>query len=146
MQRWALYRIVVIVTMFARYIFTIYRFTRKNRSGTNNEEFERIMIRIARDYKKKALRLEGLLIKLGQFLSIRPNLFPPSVLMELTELVDKVPSSKLGESRKIIEEDWGMPIEEIISDISSRPVASASIGEVYSETLKSNGKKVAIKV
>jgi predicted unusual protein kinase regulating ubiquinone biosynthesis (AarF/ABC1/UbiB family) len=146
MQRWALYRIVVIVTMFARYIFTIYRFTRKNRPGTNNEEFERIMIRIARDYKKKALRLEGLLIKLGQFLSIRPDLFPPSVLMELTELVDKVPSSKLGESRKIIEEDWGMPIEEIISDISSRPVASASIGEVYSGTLKSNGKKVAIKV
>ncbi len=42
--------------------------------------------------------------------------------MELTELVDKVPSSKLGESRKIIEEDWGMPIEEIISDIS--PVLS----------------------
>jgi predicted unusual protein kinase regulating ubiquinone biosynthesis (AarF/ABC1/UbiB family) len=146
LQRGALYRIVVMVTMFARYIFTIYPFTRKNRAGTNNEEFERIMIRIARDYKKKALRLEALLIKLGQFLSIRPNLFRPSVLMELTELVDKVPSSKLGESRKIIEEDWGMPIEEIISDISSRPVASASIGEVYSETLKSNGKKVAIKV
>ncbi len=146
MKRWALYRIVVIVTMFARYIFTIYRFTRKNRPGTNNEEFERIMIRIARDYKKKALHLEGLLIKLGQFLSIRADLFPPSVLMELTELVDKVPSSKLGESRKIIEEDWGMPIEEIISDISPRPVASASIGEVYSGILKSNGKKVAIKV
>ncbi|WP_449402838.1 hypothetical protein [Exiguobacterium artemiae] len=53
MKRWALYRIFIIVTMFARYIWTIYRFTRKNRPGTNNEEFERIMITIARDYKKK---------------------------------------------------------------------------------------------
>jgi len=146
MKRWALYRIFIIVTMFARYIWTIYRFTRKNRPGTNNEEFERIMITIARDYKKKALRLEGLLIKLGQFLSIRADLFPPSVLMELTELVDKVPSSKLGESRKIIEEDWGTAIEDIVDDISPRPIASASIGEVYSAILKSNGRKVAIKV
>ncbi|WP_114571335.1 ABC1 kinase family protein [Exiguobacterium flavidum] len=145
MKRWAFYRIFVIVTMFAKYIYVIYRFSRKHR-GTNNEEFERLMIGIARDYKKKALRLEGLLIKLGQFLSIRADLFPPSVLLELTELIDRVPSSKLKESRAIMEEDWAMPIEDVVTDISPKPIASASIGEVYSAILKSNGKKVAIKV
>ena len=45
-----------------------------------------------------------------------------------------------------MEEDMGAPLESIFSQISSLPVAAASLGQVYQATLRETGEQVAIKV
>lgn len=147
MKRIALFRIWIIVTMFARFIIRLYAFSRKQQQGVaTTEEYEALMLKLAREYKRNALRLEGLLIKLGQFLSIRADLLPPSVLNELSELVDRVPTSGWEKSRAILEAEWGVPYSQVVKDVGIDAVASASIGEVYGATLLENGKRVAIKI
>lgn len=146
MKRIALFRIWIIVTMFARFIIRLYAFSRKHQGVATTEEYEALMLKLAREYKRNALRLEGLLIKLGQFLSIRADLLPPAVLNELSELVDRVPTSGWEKSRAILEAEWGVPYTQVIKDVGIDAVASASIGEVYGATLLENGKRVAIKI
>lgn len=146
MKRIALFRIWIIVTMFARFIIRLYAFSRKQQGVATTEEYEALMLKLAREYKRNALRLEGLLIKLGQFLSIRADLLPPAVLNELSELVDRVPTSGWEKSRAILEAEWGVPYTQVIKDVGIDAVASASIGEVYGATLLENGKRVAIKI
>ncbi|WP_214703096.1 MULTISPECIES: AarF/UbiB family protein [unclassified Exiguobacterium] len=147
MKRIALFRIWIIVTMFARFIIRLYAFSRKQQQGVaTTEEYEALMLKLAREYKRNALRLEGLLIKLGQFLSIRADLLPPAVLNELSELVDRVPTSGWDKSRAILEAEWGVPYTQVVKDVGIDAVASASIGEVYGATLLENGKRVAIKI
>lgn len=46
----------------------------------------------------------------------------------------------------VIESEFGRPIEEVFSDISAKPVAAASLGQVYKATLRSTGVEVAVKV
>lgn len=147
MKRIALFRIWIIVTMFARFIIRLYAFSRKQQQGlATTEEYEALMLKLAREYKRNALRLEGLLIKLGQFLSIRADLLPPAVLNELSELVDRVPSSGWEQSRAILEAEWGVPYTQVVKDVAIDAVASASIGEVYGATLLENGQRVALKI
>ncbi|MFY7868074.1 MAG: ABC1 kinase family protein [Exiguobacterium sp.] len=147
MKRIALFRIWIIVTMFARFIIRLYAFSRKQQQGVaTTEEYEALMLKLAREYKRNALRLEGLLIKLGQFLSIRADLLPPAVLNELSELVDRVPTSGWEKSRAILEAEWGVPYSQFVIVVGIDAVASASIGEVYGATLLEIGKRVAIKI
>lgn len=47
---------------------------------------------------------------------------------------------------QIIEEEMGMPLEQIFSKLSASPIAAASLGQVYRGTLRSTGEEVAIKV
>lgn len=84
-------------------------------------------------------------IKLGQILSIRPDIVPQSIIVELIKLQDSVKPVDFEIIKKIIEEDLNAPIEEIFDYIDTNPIGSASISQVYKGRLK-NGKEVAIKV
>ena len=85
-------------------------------------------------------------IKLGQALSIRPDLVPAAYVSGLTKLQDSVKpfSSSLG--RAAIESELGVKLDEAFSQISMEPVASASIGQVYRGTIRATGEEVAVKV
>lgn len=85
-------------------------------------------------------------IKVGQALSIRTDLLPAPYVAGLTQLQDAVPPFSGEEGRAIIERELGISIEETFSHISSDPVASASIGQVYKAVLRSTGEEVAVKV
>lgn len=50
------------------------------------------------------------------------------------------------EAFQILEQQLGRPPLEVFSSISERPVAAASIGQVYKATLRSSGDEVAIKI
>ena len=90
-------------------------------------------------------RLGPAYIKLGQALSTRPDLVPPNYLDELTSLQDQIPSFPNEVAYRFIEEELGEPPEAIYAEISPKPLAAASLGQVYQGKLK-NGEKVAIKV
>jgi predicted unusual protein kinase regulating ubiquinone biosynthesis (AarF/ABC1/UbiB family) len=86
-------------------------------------------------------------IKIGQSLSIRTDLLSPAYVRGLTTLQDQVPPFDTAIARKLMQDEWGVAsIDSILSDISSEPVAAASLGQVYKATLRATGKQVAIKV
>ncbi|GAB1538676.1 AarF/ABC1/UbiB kinase family protein [Scytonema sp. NUACC21] len=84
-------------------------------------------------------------VKIGQALSTRPDLVPPVYLEELTQLQDKLPPFPNEIAYRFIEEELGAPPEEIYTELSSEPIAAASLGQVYKGKL-STGEEVAVKV
>ena len=99
-------------------------------------------------------RLRGVLvslgpffIKLGQALSIRPDILSPKAMVQLQQLCDKVPPFDSGLAMATVREDLGVAdVSEVYSKITPEPVAAASLGQVYKATLRATGEEVAVKV
>lgn len=85
-------------------------------------------------------------IKFGQMLSTRRDLFPPAIADQLSLLQDKVASFDGKLARGYIEESLGGPLEQWFDDFDEQALASASIAQVHTATLKENGKDIVIKV
>ncbi len=148
MKYFSLYRILTIVWMAVRIFVEIILFRKRHRrnwtDGTDRK-WEALLRKQAIRYKEKALYLEGVLIKLGQYLSTRKDIMPDAYLEELMDLLDQVPAVSWDRAKVVLEEEWGKPYTEILKDITTEPVASASIGEVYKGVLY-NGETVAVKI
>jgi predicted unusual protein kinase regulating ubiquinone biosynthesis (AarF/ABC1/UbiB family) len=100
---------------------------------------------MARDFRTMAVRMGGVLIKLGQFLSARADILPATITDELAGLQDEVPAAPLGYVLQTIREDLGGAPSELFAAFDPRPVAAASFGQVYFATLR-DGREVAVKV
>lgn len=100
---------------------------------------------IARRYRTLAGEMGGVLIKLGQFLSVRVDLLPPEVTRELAGLQDEVPPERFADIVRQLEEDFGRPHGEIFSWISPTPVGAASLAQVHPARLP-DGEPVVVKV
>ncbi|MFM7406773.1 MAG: ABC1 kinase family protein [Cuspidothrix sp.] len=101
---------------------------------------------------KRATQLRNILtnlgstfIKVGQALSTRPDLIRKDFLEELIKLQDQLPPFDNDLAYYIIEQELDRSIGEMFREISSVPVAAASLGQVYRGRLIS-GEEVAIKV
>ncbi len=70
-------------------------------------------------------------IKLGQILSLRPDIVPLKIANELRKLQDEVPPFSSEEAVKIVEEEIGKKVKEIFSYFSMDPMAAASIAQVH---------------
>jgi aarF domain-containing kinase len=84
-------------------------------------------------------------IKLGQALSIRPDLLSPAAMNELQKLCDKVPSFDSKVAMAQIDAELGRPWQEVYSELTDEPIAAASLGQVYRGKLWT-GEEVAVKV
>lgn len=91
-------------------------------------------------------RLGGLWIKAAQIMAMRRDLFPKVFCDELALLHDRARSFPGEIAKSIIEQELGVPIEDIFRDFDIVPIAAASIGQVHTAVLRENGVKVAIKV
>ncbi|WP_338450736.1 AarF/UbiB family protein [Niallia oryzisoli] len=148
MKYFSLYRIYTIVWLAVRIFIEIFSFRKRHRRNWNEKtekQWESLLRKQAKRYKEKALYLEGVMIKLGQYLSTRKDIMPDIYIKELIDLLDQVPPVPWEKSKKVLEDEWNRPYSEILHVISAQPVASASIGEVYRGTLHS-GEEVAVKI
>jgi len=89
--------------------------------------------------------LGPIFIKFGQILSTRRDLLPNDIADELAKLQDAVPPFSGQQARRIIEQAFGHPIEDVLDAFDEKPLASASIAQVHTATLK-DGKQVVVKV
>ncbi|XP_021770643.1 uncharacterized aarF domain-containing protein kinase At1g71810, chloroplastic-like [Chenopodium quinoa] len=112
-----------------------------------------VMERADTMFKVRAAELRKILVELGpayvkiaQAISSRSDLIPPSYLEELSVLQDSITPFSNKVAFSLIEEELGMPIDEIFSEISSEPVAAASLGQVYQARLRASGQVIAVKV
>ncbi len=90
-------------------------------------------------------RLGPVFVKVGQVLSTRRDLLPPDLADELAHLQDRVPPFPAAVARRMVEKAFGRRIDDLFSSFGAEPVASATIAQAHSATLK-NGREVAVKV
>src|SRR5437667_869461 len=83
--------------------------------------------------------------KLGQILSTRPDLLPPEFITELATLQDDVAPLTEAEVVAVMEEELGVPWEDIFESIDPEPLAAGTIGQVHRATL-ADGERVVVKV
>lgn len=84
-------------------------------------------------------------IKLGQVLSTRPDLVGHHIARELVALRDDVVPLPFSAMRPILEGELGGGMEDHFSEFDERPIASASLSQVYKARLHS-GEEVAVKI
>ncbi|GAB4844096.1 hypothetical protein Ancab_014061 [Ancistrocladus abbreviatus] len=111
-----------------------------------NKKFKENEVHRAIELREIVTSLGPAYIKLGQALSIRPDILSPVAMTELQKLCDKVPSFPDDVAMALIAEELGQPWHEIYSELSPSPIAAASLGQVYKGRLKENGDLVAVKV
>lgn len=90
-------------------------------------------------------RLGPMFMKLGQVLSMRPDLIPKEYVKVFSQLQDRAPAFPFEQVKAIIEKELKKPLTEVFASFSHEPLASASLGQVHRATL-SNGESVAVKV
>ncbi|MGH2596709.1 MAG: AarF/UbiB family protein [Actinomycetota bacterium] len=83
--------------------------------------------------------------KLGQILSTRPDLLPPEYIKELATLQDDVPPLSEEQVVRVMEQELGVPWEDVFDHIEPQPLAAGTIAQVHRATL-ANGAKVVVKV
>lgn len=84
-------------------------------------------------------------VKLGQMLSIRPDLIPREYVEEFRKLQDDVKPLSVADIRKRIEEDLEIDIGETFTSFDAEPLGAASIAQVHRAVMKS-GDEVVVKV
>ncbi|KAF6265823.1 hypothetical protein COO60DRAFT_1633263 [Scenedesmus sp. NREL 46B-D3] len=104
---------------------------------------------------KRAEQLRGVIERLGpayvkvaQAMSTRVDLLSPEYYMQIQLLQDRVPPFPCDQAKEAMATAFGRPVDAVFSQLSSRPVAAASLGQVYKGRLRPEfgGREVAVKV
>ena len=134
----AIWRALVIVWSLGWFVF--YLQWDKWRETEEKNKYKR-----AQQLREILTNLGPTFIKVGQALSTRPDLIRKDFLEELIKLQDQLPAFDNSIAYAQIEEELGKPVKELYREISQKPVAAASLAQVYKAVLPS-GEKVAVKV
>lgn len=137
--------VLVIIYLWVR-INLLLRLVRPFTSKERFREFaKRHHTRNAKILYNMILRLQGLFIKVGQFLSMRVDILPGPYTRELSKLQDRVPPHPFPEIKKRLEGELGK-IKNVFSEFNPEPIAAASLGQVHKARLKKDNREVAVKV
>jgi predicted unusual protein kinase regulating ubiquinone biosynthesis (AarF/ABC1/UbiB family) len=74
--------------------------------------------------------------KFGQWLSMRPDLFPPDVIKALANLRQDTPAHSMAHTRKILKDSFNCEIEEMFEEFDPIPVASGTVAQVHRARLR----------
>jgi predicted unusual protein kinase regulating ubiquinone biosynthesis (AarF/ABC1/UbiB family) len=99
------------------------RFSRRTRSNRYR--------RVASQFRNLAIRMGGVMIKVGQFLSARLDVLPPEIIQELSGLQDEVPPEKFEDIRREAEKELGGELGKKFDLFEETPLAAASLGQVH---------------
>ncbi len=91
---------------------------------------------IAAQFRAMAIRMGGVMIKLGQFLSARLDVLPAEITEELAGLQDEVPAEQFADIRRLAEAELGAPLGQKFERFEAEPLAAASLGQVHRARLQ----------
>ncbi len=101
---------------------------------------------IARRLRDLLQEIGGIGVKIGQLLSLRPDVFSEEFCDVLVQLQFHVVGFPFEDVRRTIEEDLGRPLEEVFDVFEPVPLAAASIAQVHRARLRGEGTWVVAKV
>ena len=110
----------------------------RSEKGPRRSKWERIRL--------AAEELGPAWVKFGQLLSMRPDLIPHPLILELRKLQNAVPPVPFAGIRESITEELEGDPAEVFAEFNEVPVAAASLAQVYFARLRENGIEVAVKV
>lgn len=143
-----LYRARRIGTTFGRVYLGIKAnqfLARRVRPSDMAERWSRLHHDSARAIYEAAVELKGMILKGCQFLGARADVLPPEYVEVLSRLQDRVPARPFRIVRRFVESQYDADLDDIFSEFSRRPVASASLAQVHEARLR-DGRRVAVKV
>ena len=124
-----------IVFFFARAILNIIYWDlvlpRLGLRGWSRRTRQQRLHRIAAGFRRLAIQMGGVLIKVGQFLSARVDVLPEEITTELAGLQDEVPAEDFADIRRVAEAELGAPLSEGFASFDATPLAAASLGQVH---------------
>lgn len=95
----------------------------------------------------KLSRMRGAALKLGQMISFQDTkMLPPAIQEVLQRVQDRADYMPASQRDKVLRANLGDEWRDLFSSFDEKPIAAASIGQVHSAVLKSNGAKVAVKI
>ena len=89
--------------------------------------------------------LGPIFVKFGQALSTRRDLLPRDIADELAKLQDAVPPFPAEQAIAIIDDAYGIPVDDVFERFDKEPLAAASIAQVHTAKLKT-GHEVIVKI
>ena len=94
--------------------------------------------------------MKGAAMKLGQVMSfldvgLVPEEFREEFQQKLAALRDAAPKVSFQQMKKVIEDEYEEPLDEVFETFDPVPIAAASIGQVYKARMP-DGRDVAVKV
>ena len=105
---------------------------------TEADVFERIRLAIE--------ELGPTFVKVGQILSMRPDILPVPLIRELSKLQDAVGPIPFEQVKEVLEKEFDTSLESLFSSFDPEPVAAASLSQVHKAVHRSKARVLAVKV
>ena len=120
-----------IVAVFAKRFFVALWRTRFGfMDGVRKRALRAVQLRLAFE------ELGPAFIKLGQLISLRPDVMPAEYVFEMESLRDAVPAMPYEAIAAVIQHDFGRSPDELFDDFERVPIGSASIAQVHRARLR----------
>lgn len=97
----------------------------------------------ARELREAFEELGPAFVKLGQLISVRPDLFGPELVFEMEALRDAVPALPFDRIEPVIRRELGAGSDRLYASFDTTPLASASIAQVHHATLAADYRPVS---
>ncbi|KAL7797480.1 ABC1 family domain-containing protein [Trichoderma ceciliae] len=95
----------------------------------------------------KLSRMRGAALKLGQMMSFQDSKMLPAPIQEVLQRVqDRADYMPAWQRDRVLARNLGPDWRDLFSEFEEKPIAAASIGQVHKAVLRSNGKRVAVKI